>query len=255
MALAAKLALKQSQSLVMTPQLMQSIRLLQMTHVELQQFVEEEMQRNPLLEAAGEVANLAEVADVQPDEEFSASQDHEAGDWMRPDIASAADLQANFDAPVDNLFPDDAPTPVELSPDLSAQWKQTASVSAGTSEDFDYADVMASPVTLRDHVAEQIAFALQTWLSAHLHPKLADGLDESGYLRLDPIAAAERLGLSAEQAGKVLRTLQTFDPQGLFARDLAECLAIQLKAKDRFDPAMEALVAHLDLLAKRDLSS
>lgn len=252
MALAAKLALKQSQSLVMTPQLMQSIRLLQMTHVELQRFVEEEMERNPLLEAVGDAADLADARDVQPDTEFSAPQDHDAGDWMRPDIASAADLQANFDAPVDNLFPDDAPPPVELSPDLSSQWKQTASGSAGTSEDFDFADVMASPVTLRDHVAEQIAFGFADMAERAFASELADGLDESGYLRLDPDAAAARLGMPPDQAGKVLQTLQTFDPPGLFARDLAECLAIQLRAKNRFDPAMEALVAHLDLLAKRD---
>jgi RNA polymerase sigma-54 factor len=254
MALAAKLALKQSQSLVMTPQLMQSIRLLQMTHVELQRFVEEEMERNPLLEPAVDTTEYNEPRENPAESEFSSPQDHEIGDWMRPDIASASDLQANFDAPVDNLFPDDTPQAVELSPDFSSQWKQTASGSGTSSDDFDYADVMASPVTLRDHVAEQIAFGFPDMAERAFASELADGLDDSGYLRLSVEDTAARLGMPESQASAVLETLQTFDPPGLFARDLAECLAIQLKVKDRLDPAMAALIAHLDLLAKRDFA-
>jgi RNA polymerase sigma-54 factor len=253
MALAAKLALKQSQSLVMTPQLMQSIRLLQMTHVELQKFVEEEMERNPLLEPAVETGDVVEARETAEETEFSSPQDHEIGDWMRPDIASASDLQANFDAPVDNLFPDDTMQAVELSPDLSLQWKQTSGPGA-PSDDFDYADVMASPVTLRDHVAEQIAFGFADIAERAFASELADGLDDSGYLRLSVEDTASRLGMPVTQANEVLKTLQTFDPPGLFARNLAECLSIQLRAKDRLDPAMDALVAHLDLLAKRDFA-
>jgi RNA polymerase sigma-54 factor len=254
MALAAKLALKQSQSLVMTPQLMQSIRLLQMTHVELQRFVDEEMERNPLLEPPGEAGELTEQRELPVASEFSIPQDHEAGDWMRPDIASASDLQANFDAPVDNLFPDDAPQTAELSPDLSTQWKQTSSGSGTLPDDFDYADVLASPVTLRDHVAEQIAFGFADMAHRALACELADGLDDCGYLRSNLEDAAARLAMAPDDASRVLETLQTFDPPGLFARDLAECLAIQLKMKDRLDPAMAGLIANLDLLAKRDFA-
>lgn len=254
MALAAKLSLKQSQSLVMTPQLMQSIRLLQMTHVELQRFVEEEMERNPLLEAGTEASETFDVAEIPEDSGFSGPQDHETGDWMRPDIASASDLTANFDSPVDNLFPDAVPVTPELSPDLSAQWKQTSGGSGGPSDDFDYADVIASTVTLRDHVAEQIAFGFSGIAERAFASELADGLDDSGYLRLGLAETAARLGMPEDQALNVLATLQTFDPPGLFARNLAECLSIQLKMKDRLDPAMAALIAHLDLLAKRDFA-
>ncbi|MGB8818148.1 MAG: RNA polymerase factor sigma-54 [Rhizobiaceae bacterium] len=254
MALAAKLALKQSQSLVMTPQLMQSIRLLQMTHVELQHFVDEEMERNPLLEPVADPPDFSEAPDDNDAADFSSPQDHEAGDWMRPDIASAAELQANFDAPVDNLFPDDTPQVSELSPDLASQWKATTAGAGNSSDDFDFADVLASPVTLRDHVAEQISFGFADMGERAFATELADGLDESGYLRMDVQDAAARLGMPQDQAMEVLETLQTFDPPGLFARDLAECLAIQLKAKDRHDPAMQAMIGHLDLLAKRDFA-
>src|SRR5690606_16918981 len=82
--------------------------------------------------------------------------------------------------------------------------------------------------------------------------ELADALDESGYMRADVTEIAERLGTEASAVLAVLATCQTFDPPGLFARDLAECLALQLRALDRFDPAMQAMIAHLDLLARRD---
>ena len=261
MALAAKLALRQSQSLVMTPQLMQSIRLLQLTHVELQRFVEEEMERNPLLEAAPETSDTLPILNA-PDFSESESWDekyqdnHETDDWVRQDISSAAELAQTFDAPVDNLFPDEAGLGPELSPDLASQWK-TATPGAqggGEGDSFDFEDVLAKPVTLRDHVAEQIAFGFADIGERALATELADGLDESGYLRSDVVDCAEKLGLTPDIGEKVLRKLQAFDPPGLFARSLAECLAIQLKAKDRFDPAMEALVANLELLAKRDFT-
>ncbi len=257
MALAAKLALRQSQSLVMTPQLMQSIRLLQLTHVELQRFVEEEMERNPLLEPSPESSDTQPILDFPdlPDRE-EWQDDSDAGDWVRQDISSAAELSAAFDAPVDNLFPDDPGTGPELSPDLASQWKSAATggQGGGDGDSFDFEDVLAMPVTLRGHVAEQIAFGFSDKGERALASELADGLDESGYLRADVHEAAQKLGLSVETGQRVLKKLQEFDPPGLFARSLAECLAIQLALKDRLDPAMKALIANLELLAKRDFA-
>ena len=260
MALAAKLALRQSQSLVMTPQLMQSIRLLQLTHVELQRFVEEEMERNPLLESAPESADTLPILEA-PDHDGASSREEkypeagEADDWVRHDISSAEELAQTFDAPVDNLFPDDAVAGSGPFSDRDSQWKIAApSAQSGDADSFDFEDVLAKPVTLRDHVAEQIAFGFADPAERLLATELADGLDESGYLRSDVQDTAERLGLSSSVGEKVLKKLQAFDPPGLFARSLAECLAIQLKAKDRFDPAMAALVDNLELLAKRDFA-
>jgi RNA polymerase sigma-54 factor len=85
--------------------------------------------------------------------------------------------------------------------------------------------------------------------------ELADAVDESGYMRGDVAEIAGRLGAGAALVEEVLAVCQRFDPPGLFARDLAECLAIQLRRLDRFDPAMQALVGHLDLLARRDFAA
>ena len=109
-------------------------------------------------------------------------------------------------------------------------------------------------MTLADHVNEQIAFAFRDPGDRIVARALADALDETGYLRADPDELAARLGTGPETVERVLAECQTFDPPGLFARDLAECIAIQLRARDRYDPAMQALVAHLDLLARRDFA-
>lgn len=258
-ALGQKLALRQSQSLVMTPQLMQSIKLLQLTHVELSKFVEEEMERNPLLEAVPVSENVAleTLPDLHKSDEewegdsFSADADD---NWMHEDHAVASEMADTFDAPLDNIFQDDAPTVPDQASDLASQWKAEAG-SGGSfegSEGFDFDDVVAKPETLRDHVAEQIAFTFADAGERLFAMELADCLDESGYLRADLQESADKLGLPLAQAEVILAKCQEFDPIGLFGRNLAECLAIQLKAKDRFDPAMAMLVANLDLLAKRD---
>src|SRR5439155_3665333 len=80
-------------------------------------------------------------------------------------------------------------------------------------------------------------------------------VDEAGYLAGDLAPVADKLGTSPAEVEAVLAILQGFDPPGVCARNLAECLSIQLTERDRFDPAMQALVAHLDLLAKRDLAA
>ena len=84
---------------------------------------------------------------------------------------------------------------------------------------------------------------------------LIDLVDEAGYLGADLAEVAEKLGTSAREVEAVLGILQTFDPTGICARDLAECLALQLKERDRFDPAMQALILRLDLVAKRDFAA
>lgn len=253
MALSAKLQLKQTQSLVMTPQLLQSIRLLQFTQAELERFVDEEVERNPLLER-GESAS----EDVgEPVRESEAAVAREAGDdWFGNEAdLSAQTISDRLDSSLENLFPDDPGRSERLDPALSTQWKSAAGGAGGGSESFDLEDLAAAPVTLRDHVGEQIAFAFTQPQERLIAAELADGLDEAGYLRTDPAEAAERLGADPASVAAVLSRCQGFDPPGLFARDLAECLSIQLRARDRLDPAMQALLAHLDLLARRDFQS
>ncbi|MCT7378573.1 RNA polymerase factor sigma-54 [Chelativorans salis] len=234
MALSPSLNLRQSQSLVMTPQLLQSIRLLQLTHVELEQFIAGEIERNPLL--------------AREDGEGSETPARE--DAAAPNTAEA--MAERLDSSLENVFPDDPGTRETIGPDLSAQWRSASGNGLASGGDWNLEAVAAAPVTLREHVREQIAFSFEAPAELLLALELAEGLDEAGYLTADMGEIATRTGADLELLERVLLTCQTFDPAGLFARSLAECLALQLKARNRLDPAMEVLVANLDLLAKRD---
>ena len=242
MALSASLNLRQSQSLVMTPQLLQSIRLLQLTHVELEQFVDSEIERNPLLERA---------ESEQPS--GSASE----GEAWAEDSAGAASMAERLDSSLENVFPDDPGTHDAIGPDLSAQWRSASGNGlAGAHEgNWDLEATASQPEDLRAHVGEQIALTFTDPIARHIARELAEYLDEAGYFTGATDEVAERAGVDAAFVEAVLAECRTFDPPGLFARDLAECLALQLKAKDRLDPAMEALLGRLDLLARRDFKA
>ncbi|MEI9414694.1 MULTISPECIES: RNA polymerase factor sigma-54 [unclassified Mesorhizobium] len=254
MALAAKLQLRQSQSLVMTPQLMQSIRLLQFTHAELEHFIDEEIERNPLLERAEPQDDAASDQAQKLEAEPQAAPD---GDWFENETAwSAEAISEKLDTSLENLFPDDPGTSERLGPDLTAQWKSASGSGGGSSsEGLDAGDMAASAITLRDHVGEQIALAFTDPVARLIAGELADGLDETGYVRADLAEIAGRLGTDGVAVGKVLAVCQTFEPAGLFARDLAECLSLQLAVRDRLDPAMKVLIANLELLARRDFQT
>lgn len=249
MALQAKLHMRQGQSLVMTPQLMQSIRLLQLTHVELERFIDEEVERNPLLERIE-----SKGADGYDHESRRSTAGEAEGESASQPEWSAEAMSARLDSSLENVFPDDPGAHDSIGPDLSAQWKSAC--GSGTvavySETSDLEEITAAAITLRDHLAEQISFAFTDPAHRLIARELAENLDEAGYLAVDPAAVADRLGASRDATAEVLAICRTFDPPGLFARDLSECLALQLAARDRLDPAMDALLRHLDLLAKRD---
>jgi RNA polymerase sigma-54 factor len=255
MSLAVKLQLRQTQSLIMTPQLMQSIRLLQLTHFELERFVDEEIERNPLLERA-DTSEDAE-AHVEGDLPESAAGD---SDWFAEDNSAldARAIAADFDSSLENIFPDEPGTSSQpVGPDLTSHWKSAGgSTSSGSlSDSFELEDVTAAVRTLRDHVGEQISLAFADPVARMIATELAEGLDEAGYLQAETAEIAGRLGAAEKDVLDALAVCQTFDPPGIFARGLAECLALQLKLRDRFDPAMRALIAHLELLARRDFAA
>ncbi|MCT8989991.1 RNA polymerase factor sigma-54 [Chelativorans sp. SCAU2101] len=242
MSLSPKLQLRQTQSLVMTPQLLQSIRLLQLTHTELEQFIASEIESNPLLER-----------DERGDREAEMELEGTGGEYDALPY-SAASMAERLDSSLENLFPDDPGVQETIGPDLSAQWRSAAGngIAAAGNDDFNLEAVAAAPVTLREHLREQIAFAFHDPASRILAEALTEELDEAGYLAADLDEIALRAGADRAMLDRVLETCRTFDPPGLFARDLADCLALQLKARDRLDPAMQALLSHLDLLARRD---
>lgn len=253
MALGAKLQLRQTQSLVMTPQLLQSIRLLQLTHVELERFVDDEIERNPLLErqdrqdeepADHDRPSVAQEQAADVDEWFQAS--------AAPDAGAMAD---QFDSSMENVFPDDPGISEQIGPDLAGQWKSAAGSSTGSGRDgYDIDDFANQRLSLRDHVAEQIAMSIRSPQERLVASELADCLDEGGYLRADLAEIAQRLGIGEAEIGKVLAVCQGFEPAGLFARDLAECLALQLRLRDRLDPAMQSMLDNLELVARRDFA-
>ena len=267
MALSASLFLRQSQSLVMTPQLMQSIQLLQMTHLELSQFIAQEVEKNPLLEFSsgdgesagtepetGDFTNAdgADGAGEAPSASFSTES--LTADWYESENTGAADrLNREMDANFDGGPGEEAAPARADAPELLGQWKSMPGGDGG--EGFDLDDFMASRVTLREHLLQQVPFALTAAADRLTADVLIDHADEAGYLQADPGEIAARLGRGPGEVEAVLSVLQGFDPPGVLARSLAECLAIQLRQKDRLDPAMSALLAHLDLLARRDFTA
>lgn len=280
MALSQRLEFRQSQSLVMTPQLMQAIKLLQLSNLDLTTFVEEELERNPLLERANDEAPGGEApveAGQFSDDDDSGSQgDFQGGDlqgddgfggsgnafepgqeeWMSKDLGTRAEIEQTLDTGLDNVFSEEpaeaaARNAQDAAPTTYTEWGGGAS----SDEDYNLEAFVAAETTLRDHLAEQLSVAFTGPAQRMIGQYLIDLVDEAGYLPPDLGQAAERLGASQADVENVLAVLQKFDPPGVCARNLSECLAIQLRELDRYDPAMQALVEHLDLLAKRDIAS
>ncbi|MCA1458736.1 RNA polymerase factor sigma-54 [Bradyrhizobium sp. BRP22] len=276
MALTQRLEFRQSQSLVMTPQLMQAIKLLQLSNLDLSTFVEEELERNPLLERASDGPEPPVAGEPAPERpEFSEADSSGYGDdaggegassgdgfepgqeeWLNRDLGSRAEIEQTLDTRLDNVFSEEPAEAAEraakdAAPTAYTEWGGGAS----SDEDYNLEAFVAAEATLADHLAEQLAVAFTSPSARMIGQYLIDLVDEAGYLPPDLGQAAERLGAPQHEVDAVLEVLQRFDPPGVCARSLSECLAIQLRELDRYDPAMQALVEHLDLLAKRDIAS
>jgi RNA polymerase sigma-54 factor len=127
--------------------------------------------------------------------------------------------------------------------------------AARNDDDYNLEAFVSAEQTLADHLSEQLALAITDPVRRMIGQYLIDFVDEAGYLTADLAAIADKLGTSVEQVEAVLAILQTFDPAGVCARNLTECLALQLKERNRLDPAMRALIERIDLLAKRELAT
>jgi RNA polymerase sigma-54 factor len=247
MAVSQRLEIRQGQSLVMTPQLQQAIKLLQLSNMELTAFCEQELEKNPLLEreeATPAVEGEREPAPIEaPAENLETTL---AGD----NFAKCEDM----DASGEDLY-DGAETPPQSAPAAPlADWSTVRSSQRFEGEEDLLESTVAEGGSLKDHLLEQLAIAALDHDRRLICVALIDSIDEAGYLRIDLDELAQRLGADALVVRETLGVLQGFDPVGVGARDLAECLMLQLKDKDRFDPAMAAMIAHLDLVAKRDVS-
>jgi RNA polymerase sigma-54 factor len=252
MALSQRLQLRQSQALVMTPQLMQAIKLLQLSNLDLVAYVEAELERNPLLDRS---STDGEGAPATADGAQSADKPAESGaEWSASEPEPTAIEKERVDKSLDDTSPDDhgpGPSRTSETPGGYSEW---AGVGSGgrDGEDYNLEAFVSAETTLADWLREQLALAIVDPMRRMIGRYLIDLVDEAGYLSSDLAAVAERLGTSVAEIEAVLRILQTFDPPGVCARDLAECLAIQIKEQNRYDPAMQALLTRLDLLARRD---
>ena len=233
MGLGPSLSIRQSQSLVLTPQLTQAIKLLQLSNLELDAFIAEEIAKNPLLETR------SDEPDEQPAGDFMADED--TGDEL-PHDPGADDLISGSSA-------DDRPLDVDWTGEaLEIDSFADVVTSGGSDEAFDFDRVQYAAASLSQHLTDQLHG--YSGPAGDLARIIAETLDETGYLAvpLDEIARMTEAPLATVEAA--LTIVQGLEPPGIGARSLAECLALQAKAADRYDPAMARLIDNLDLLSK-----
>ena len=233
MGLGPSLSIRQSQQLVLTPQLRQAIQLLQLSNMELESFIADELSKNPLLESAPNDRDEQPTGDIVPDE----------GDTSEaPDDPGADDLisgQADDDRPLDIDWQSEA-----LETDSFAD----VVTSSGGEEAFDFDRIQYSAASLAEHLTDQLRGA--SGAIGDLARIIAETLEETGYLTVPLEQVADLTGAPLPLVERALAMVQELDPPGVGARSLAECLALQAKAADRYDPAMARLIDNLDLLAK-----
>ncbi len=250
MALSAKLEMRQGQQLVMTPQLQQAIRLLQLSNLELTEFVDSELERNPLLEREEQSAPAKNVEEPAPS--GGEASDESWLDLRKPVEDHAGGLDADFG----NVFQ----APGTGEPDNGGamsgmSWANVTQRMHNHGDDGgDLESIAAGEVSLRTHLSDQLPLLLQSPIERLIGQYLVDLIDEAGYIQTSIESLAERLGAPLELVEGALTKLQTLEPPGIFARSLAECLALQLKEQNRYDPLMARLLDNLDLLANRNLS-
>ena len=207
MTMAPRLILGQRQALVMTPQLQQAIKLLQLSQLDLAQYVESELERNPLLQRADEDGR---AADEEAQQAFSA---------------------------------------------LSASWRDGRSESGGRlRDDMEAAQSVAETIGMREYLASQALLEFAVPAERIIAAHAIDLIDDAGYLATPAAAMADYLGATVAQVEAVLARLKKFDPPGIFAANLAECLGLQLAERGRLDAGMRRLLENLDLLGRRDLA-
>jgi RNA polymerase sigma-54 factor len=252
-----RLEVRQGQGLVITPQLQQAIKLLQLSNQELDEFVEAELEKNPLLQRdesdgpadhrTAEEAPQASTPSDSPELSFSEIE--------------TSDRSSTVDAREDDVYGDATPgerTSDRLGDD-AGQPGLTDWSAAGKGGSFDDGDGGERPerqiLSLSDHLQAQASSAGLSRADHAIALSLIDGVDDGGYLRVELAEIADRLGCDLARVEKVLAVCHGFEPTGVMARSVPECLKLQLIERNRFDPAMACLLDNLELLARRDLST
>ncbi len=239
MSIGPRLDLRQSQSLVMTPQLQQAIRLLALSNLEVESFIAEEIERNPLLEGgAAEEAPAAEAPGEAPGEPPSA------------DDFGSGEAPLDLDVNDENLHQDSA-SDRALDGGLGMEGLSGGGYE-GEGPDFD--SFASDDLSLHAYLLAQAGERL-SGADLVIAGQIIEQIDETGYLLASTLDLAGRLGVPLAEVERILAVVQSFDPAGIAARSLAECLALQAKEADRYDPAMARLIDNLDYLAKGNFSA
>jgi RNA polymerase sigma-54 factor len=235
MLLTPRLELRQTQSLVMTPQLQQAIKLLQMSNLELAAFVEEELERNPLLERE---ESPAPPEGPEPAAEAEGPFGEEFDEYWHPEESTNGPADAAGSMPAGDGAE-------------SLRWNRA---TGGSFEEAggDPLDSLHRADTLREHLLSQLMIDVAAPADRLIGLHLVDGIAPTGYLEADLGAIADQLGCPESEVERVLARMQRFDPPGVFARSLAECLALQLEDRGRLTAPMGKLLQHLELVARRD---
>jgi RNA polymerase sigma-54 factor len=248
MSLAPRLDLRQSQSLVMTPQLQQAIKLLALSNLELEGVLAEELDKNPLLATGGDDGPTAEPEQAAP--EMVPEGDVITADRLieHGDATIDAPLDVDYDA--ETFHHDSA---IDMGGGgTGGQLGMDGLGGAAPEDGTDFDSFAADAPSLHDHLLGQAGEVLAA-RDMPLASQIIDLIDEAGYIAQPLDEVADRLGLQLGEVERVLHIIQTFDPTGVGARDLGECLALQAREVDRYDPAMACLLANLDMLAKGQL--
>lgn len=227
-----RLDLRQAQNLVMTPQLQQAIKLLQLNNAELAEYIESEIAQNPLLEKLPNESEQENTDAPAASEDRDNVQDDFDSGWTGNESEAKAPM--DFDA-------------------------GTAAIGAGGSRNFDEFDetsdsTLSKTQTLRDHLIEQLNMTFEDARDRLIGAMLIDMIDEAGYLREGLESLAEKLGAEQGRVEEILGKLKKFSPTGVFARDLKECLSLQLEEQGKLDPPMKTLLENLHMLAGHDLA-
>lgn len=249
MSLAPRLDLRQSQSLVMTPQLQQAIKLLTLSNLEIETFIAEEVERNPLLDAGGAGDDVSSESTGSGDEVEVRDGPADASELILGGGEAAGEAALDVDLAAEAFHHDSA---TDMIGGLDGSLGMNGASGGGSEEAPDLDNLGTGDIALVDHLLAQAGASIagpDLFIAQHL----IDQIDECGYLTVPLGDIAERLGLPTARVEAVLAVIQTFDPTGVGARDLAECLALQAKEADRYDPCMARLIANLELVARGDL--
>ena len=229
MSVGPRLDLRTSQTLVISPQLQAAIKLLTLSNLELMTEISAELDRNPLLEMAEDGDGGQAEAESEPAPAADRTD-------MDQELAMGDGMERGNDQDVDYVEE-------RFHHDTAAD---SGHGSEG-GEELNFDSFAAEEMSLAEVLQQQAQRLAGVDLAVALH--LISLIDEAGYLTEGVEEIAARLGLPEAEVERVLGLVQTFEPTGVGARDLAECIALQAKEADRYDPCMAALLDNLDLLA------